>query len=66
MSGNPREQAKRKGFWDGGAPGHGHNKEASGRPSGFPGSRRPTRVGVNTDVEFPPPPEQSEDKTKSE
>jgi len=54
MSGNPRENVKDKGFWDGGGSGHGTNKEASGRPSGFPGVRRPKRAGVRTDLEFPP------------
>jgi hypothetical protein len=53
MSGNPREHGKAKGFWDGGARGHGNNKEASGRPSGLPGMRKPQRVGVYTDIEFP-------------
>ena len=54
MTGNPREHVKGKGFWDGGTPGHGTNKESSGRPSGYPGARKRTRVGVNTDIEFPP------------
>ena len=54
MAGNPRENIRGKGFWDGGASGHGHNKESSGRPSGLPGSRKPNRQGVNTDFEFPP------------
>lgn len=53
MSGNPREHVRSKGFWDGGAAGHGNNKEASGRPSGLPGVRKPTRVGIRTDIEFP-------------
>ena len=53
MAGNPRENVKDKGFWDGGVSGHGTNKEASGRPSGFPGKRKPTRTGVKTDLEFP-------------
>ena len=53
MAGNPRENVKDKGFWDGGAPGHGKNGETAGRPSGFPGSRKPKRVGVRTDMEFP-------------
>ena len=53
MAGNPREHVKGKGFWDGGASSHGTNKESAGRPSGFPGTRKPTRVGVNTDIEFP-------------
>lgn len=64
MAGNPREHVKDKGFWDGGAPGHGTNKESSGRPNGLPGTRKPRRVGINTDVEFPPsnPAEQHEPK----
>jgi hypothetical protein len=53
MAGNPREHIKDKGFWDGGASGHGTNKESSGRPSGFPGTRKQRRVGINTDIEFP-------------
>jgi hypothetical protein len=53
MSGNPREHVKDKGFWDGGAGGHGGNGESGGRPSGFPGDRTPSRVGVRTDLEFP-------------
>ena len=53
MSGNPRENIGDKGFWDGGAKGHGKDGEAAGRPSGFPGVRRPTRIGVKTDLEFP-------------
>lgn len=53
MAGNPREHVKGKGFWDGGASGHGHNKEASGRPSGFPGTRKQKWIGINTDIEFP-------------
>ena len=54
MSDNPLEQANDKGFWDGGAAGHGTNKESSGRPNGYPGKRSPSRVGYRTDVEFPP------------
>ena len=53
MAGNPRENVKDKGFWDGGAGGHGSNKESSGRPSGLPGTRRQRRVGISTDIEFP-------------
>ena len=53
MAGNPRENSKNKGFWDGGGAGHGTNKESSGRPSGLPGTRKPDRAGVNTDLEFP-------------
>ena len=63
MGESPRENIKQKGFWDGGARGHDHNKESSGRPNGYPGSRRPTRVGINTDFEFP---EQREEKAKPE
>ena len=53
MAGNPREHGKKKGFWDGGTAGHGTNKETAGRPSGLPGTRKPRRTGVNTDLEFP-------------
>jgi hypothetical protein len=56
MSENPRGNAKDKGFWDGGASGHGSNGEANGRASGFPGRRAPTKVGVRTDIEFPTEP----------
>lgn len=54
MAGNPREHVKDKGFWDGGGSGHGTNKESAGRPSGLPGARKPSDVGVRTDIEFPP------------
>lgn len=54
MAGNPREHVKDQGFWDGGAPGHGVNGETGGRPTGRPGTRKPNRVGIRTDVEFPP------------
>jgi hypothetical protein len=57
MSGNPREHVKDKGFWDGGAEGHGTNKETAGRPSGYPGKRSPSRVGYRTDLEFPEQPD---------
>jgi hypothetical protein len=53
MAGNPRENAKGKGFWDGGGAGHGTNKESSGRPSGLPGTRKQHRTGVKTDLDFP-------------
>ena len=53
MAGNPRENVKDKGFWDGGAAGHSRNGEGSGRDGGFPGSRKPGRVGIRTDIEFP-------------
>lgn len=54
MAGNPRENIGEKGFWDGGAPGHSHDGETAGRPTGMPGSRRPSRFGTRTDLEFPP------------
>jgi hypothetical protein len=53
MAGNPRENVKDKGFWDGGPRGHGSNKESSGRSSGLPGTRRQQRLGISTDIEFP-------------
>lgn len=53
MAGNPRENVKDKGFWDGGAEGHGSNRESGGKVNGFPGRRTPKRVGVRTDLEFP-------------
>ncbi|MEA2337076.1 MAG: hypothetical protein QOE82_1083 [Thermoanaerobaculia bacterium] len=53
MSDNPGEQVNDKGFWDGGAAGHGTNKESSGRANGYPGKRSRSRVGYRTDVEFP-------------
>jgi hypothetical protein len=62
MSGNPREHVGGKGFWDGGAPGHSHDDQTAGRPSGFPGVRKPKRVGVRTDLEFPPEAEAVEEK----
>ncbi len=54
MAGNPREHVKDRGFWDGGGAGHGTNKESAGHASGLPGTRKPHRAGVNTDIEFPP------------
>ncbi|HXH41369.1 MAG TPA: hypothetical protein VNN08_22265 [Thermoanaerobaculia bacterium] len=59
MAETPREDAADKGFWDGGASGHGTNKESSGRPSGSPGRRSPSRTGYRTDIEFPPDTEES-------
>jgi hypothetical protein len=53
MSDNPREHVKDKGFWDGGAAGHGTKKESSGRASGYPGKRSRSRIGYRTDIEFP-------------
>lgn len=49
----PVKEQKKRGFWDGGTGGHSSNKEAAGRPSGYPGPRKPSRTGVNTDLEFP-------------
>lgn len=60
MAGNPREHIRDKGFWDGGASSHGHNRDSSGRASGFPGGRTPKKVGVRTDIEFPEPAEDAE------
>ena len=62
MAGNPREHVKNKGFWDGGAPGNAKNGETAGRPSGFPGVRKPQRAGIRTDLEFPPVPTTGEPK----
>jgi len=53
MGGNPRENVKDKGFWDGGAAAHGRNDQSGGKATGFPGRRLPTRVGVRTDIEYP-------------
>jgi hypothetical protein len=53
MAGNPRDHAKKKGFWDGGDAGHGMNRESGGRTGGFPGERKPTVVGIRTDLEYP-------------
>ena len=55
MSGNPRENVKDKGFWDGGASGHGTDKESAGRASGYPGKRSRSKTGYRTDLEFPVP-----------
>lgn len=60
MAGNPRENVKSKGFWDGGSSGHSDNGQSAGRPSGFPGVRGPRYVGVRTDIEFPPKSKQSD------
>ncbi|HYR30096.1 MAG TPA: hypothetical protein VEU30_16645 [Thermoanaerobaculia bacterium] len=57
MAGNPREHVKNKGFWDGGSPGSAKNGETAGRMGGFPGVRKPRKVGVTTDMEFPEPAE---------
>jgi len=62
MAGTPREHVKDQGFWDGGAVGNDKSGETAGRSSGFPGVRKPRRVGIRTDIEFPE--EKSEPKTK--
>jgi hypothetical protein len=49
----PDDRKNDKGFWDGGGSGYGQNDQSSGRLSGFPGERKPSRVGVRTDIEFP-------------
>lgn len=59
MGGNPRENVKEKGFWDGGSAAHGENGQTAGRPSGFPGERKPKRAGIRTDIEFPETDDQS-------
>jgi len=64
MAGTPREQGKGKGFWDGGASGHGSNKESAGRASGFPGTRKQRRTGVTTDLDFPPVPPADDEPAK--
>jgi hypothetical protein len=66
MAGNPREHVKGKGFWDGGASGRSENGQSAGRPSGYPGSRTPSRLGYRSDLEFPeaPQPDQSDSKSK--
>lgn len=53
MPGNPRENVKDKGFWDGGPSGHDSNRESGGRASGYPGQRTPKKIGLRTDIEFP-------------
>lgn len=53
MAGNPREHEKGRGFWDGGLSGQSQDGQASGRHSGFPGKRTPSRIGLYTDLEQP-------------
>jgi hypothetical protein len=57
MAGNPRENVKDKGFWDGGSSSTAENGQTAGRPSGFPGTRKAKRAGIRTDLEFPAKPE---------
>lgn len=52
MAGNPREHARKKGFWDGGS-GQGNTQESGGRNSGFPGVRKPNTQGIRIDLEQP-------------
>ncbi len=53
MAGNPRENTRGKGFWDGGSATHGSDDQSGGRRSGFPGRRFPSKTGVNTDLDAP-------------
>lgn len=53
MGGNPREHVKDKGFWDGGTASSGKSGEGAGRTSSYPGTRKPKKVGIRTDIEFP-------------
>lgn len=53
MAGTPREHVKDKGFWDGGGEGNDRSSETAGRASGFPGTRKASRLGIRTDIEFP-------------
>jgi hypothetical protein len=53
MAGNPRENTRKKGFWDGGSKNHGRGDQGSGRHSGFPGGRRPSKVGIQVDLFSP-------------
>ena len=64
MAGNPRENVKDKGFWDGGESAHGKDSETAGRPSGFPGSRKRVRAGTRTDMEFQEAIEKEPDERK--
>ena len=64
MADNPQDDANDKGFWDGGAAGHGTNKESSGRPNGYPGTRSNSRIGYRTDIEFPTEIQESRDQQK--
>ena len=64
MAGNPRENVKGKGFWEGGSAPHGENGQSGGRPSGFPGERKPSRVGIRSDIEFPQPSDESQSDRK--
>jgi hypothetical protein len=44
---------KRKGFWDGGSTSHNSGDQSAGRNSGYPGGRRPSRSGVQIDLDEP-------------
>ena len=52
---NIDDPSKDKGFWEGGSSGYGQNDQSSGRASGYPGKRKPSRAGIRTDIEFPRP-----------
>ena len=66
MSGNPRENVKRKGFWDGGSASHNSGDQAAGRGSGYPGGRRPSRSGVQIDLDEPTRSRAADSKVPSE
>ena len=53
MGGNSRDAVGDEGFWEGGSIAHVNARESSGRASGYPGPRKPTRVGVFSDLEKP-------------
>jgi hypothetical protein len=65
MAGNPRENARGKGFWDG-STSHGSGSQTAGRATGFPGTRRGSRTGIRIDLETPVsnPAGSETDKTK--
>lgn len=55
MAGNPRENVRKKGFWNGGT-GQGNTQQSGGRDSGFPGGRKPNKYGIRIDLEEPAEP----------
>ena len=54
MAGNPRENVRNRGFWDGGGQGSNSDGQTAGRTGGMPGTRMRKKVGIRTDLEFPP------------
>ena len=54
MAGNPRENARGKGFWGGGSKGRATESESGGRETGFPGRRAIPTVGILTDLDGRP------------